>query len=200
MTPPAGGRVEVLKVNCRRVSNLLSAYLDAELTGQEMLEVRAHIDQCPSCRAEHQTLRDTKRLLSSLALRTPRAEFEDLLRAEVARTASPLTWLLPAWLSAWREGGLAVPRRRPLTTVAALSLAGLLMATATLDAPVDRPIQAAIPEVYPRSQGPQFLYATPLPPPSPAPFLRNVTVRDARNTGSPFVLSHVNYNYSSFSR
>lgn len=130
-------------MNCRRVSNLLSAYIDAELTGFEMLDIRAHLDQCAPCRQEHQSLQETKRLLGSLALKTPRLELDALLHAEAQRAAQqhPLSrrWV-PAWLTAAGRDSRSLlpllPRPRPLAATAALSLAGLCLATAPLrDAP-----------------------------------------------------------------
>ena len=43
-------------MNCGRVSNQLSAYLDRELTGTEMLQIRSHLTECDRCRSEHEAL------------------------------------------------------------------------------------------------------------------------------------------------
>ncbi|MFN3652716.1 MAG: anti-sigma factor family protein [Armatimonadota bacterium] len=51
---------------CNRVQNLLSAYIDSELTGQEMLSIRGHVERCPDCRQELESLRGVKRLFASL--------------------------------------------------------------------------------------------------------------------------------------
>jgi anti-sigma factor RsiW len=122
------------------VRNLLSAYLDAELAGTEMLDIRDHLSRCPSCAREQEGLRETKRLLGALALRLPQdtTAFEAHLRQSVAQQAAwgGLGWV-PAMVSAWRQGALATsltPHRvRTLTTATALSLAGLLLGTITLD-------------------------------------------------------------------
>ena len=127
-------------MNCRRVSNLLSAYLDTELAGTEMLDIRDHLSRCPSCAREHEGLRQTKRLLGALALRLPETGdgFEARLRQSVAQQTAwgGLGWL-PSLLSAWRQGAVATsltPHRvRTLTTATALSVAGLLLGTVTLD-------------------------------------------------------------------
>lgn len=151
-------------MNCRRVSNLLSAYLDAELTGSEMLEIRAHLDHCPACRAEHQTLRDTKRLLASLALQAPRAEFEALLRTQVRRDKhAPIRWL-PLF-------GV-VSRPRPFVAAAALSFAALLLASAHLGTPPQNETASALaptPEYPPTYIEPQYIYASSLPSADPMP-------------------------------
>ena len=47
-------------MHCGRVSNLLSAYIDRELAGAEMLPIRHHLDVCPGCAAEHESLRRVK--------------------------------------------------------------------------------------------------------------------------------------------
>lgn len=155
------------------MSGLLSAYLDQELTGEEMLAVRAHLDDCALCRSEYRSLSDTKRLLASLALQTPRAELEQLLLCDAERSARPWParlvpervrdWFVLAWSnledaaaerdtssapavgSAQPAGGL---RLRPLAATALLSLAGLCLATAKLSGPHDESASAFGPEVF----------------------------------------------------
>ena len=53
-------------MNCGRVSNQLSAYVDRELTGAEMLHIRSHLGACESCRAEHEALYRMKMMLGRL--------------------------------------------------------------------------------------------------------------------------------------
>jgi hypothetical protein len=67
-----GLKVGGLKMNCRRVSSLISAYIDGELTGVEMLEIRDHLKSCRSCTLQYESLRYTKQLLSHLAYAQPR--------------------------------------------------------------------------------------------------------------------------------
>jgi anti-sigma factor RsiW len=135
-------------LNCRRVNSLLSAYIDSELTGEEMLAIRAHLDVCPSCRLEHQTLSETKRLVASLALKTPRAELERLLLTDLGRPSRPVS--LPALSRFIPPVNQAVSqpdmvditegfrvRPRTLAVTALLSLAGLWLASASLDGPRD---------------------------------------------------------------
>jgi hypothetical protein len=132
-------------LNCRRVNSLLSAYIDSELTGEEMLAIRAHLDICPPCRLEHQTLSETKRLVASLALKTPRAELERLLLDDLEEPVRPVS--LPRFFTSVNQpvGGLAPVdvtegfrvRPRTLAVTAVLSLAGLWLASASLDGPRD---------------------------------------------------------------
>ncbi len=64
-------------MNCRRVVNLISAYIDGELTGAEMLEIRRHLSDCPECAEEHESIRATKLVLSRLATAVPRPDLAD---------------------------------------------------------------------------------------------------------------------------
>ncbi len=44
-------------MNCRNVEQNLSAFLDNELTGSQMLIVRRHIEECRACQTELEGLR-----------------------------------------------------------------------------------------------------------------------------------------------
>jgi anti-sigma factor (TIGR02949 family) len=52
------------KMNCNRVEQLLSPYLDGAVTGTEMQALRAHLDSCPACSREYSLLRRTQQLLA----------------------------------------------------------------------------------------------------------------------------------------
>jgi len=68
-------------MNCRRVVNLISAYIDGELTGAEMLEIRRHLSDCPECTEEYESIRATKLALSRLATAAPRPDLaESIIR------------------------------------------------------------------------------------------------------------------------
>jgi anti-sigma factor RsiW len=62
-------------MNCGRVSNQLSAYIDRELTGVEMLHVRRHLDDCDRCRSEYEALCRMKTLLGGLRTAEPGPDF-----------------------------------------------------------------------------------------------------------------------------
>ena len=62
-------------MNCRRVINSISAYVDGELTGAEMLEIRRHLSECPDCREEYDSIRQVKFSIAGLRTVTPRPEF-----------------------------------------------------------------------------------------------------------------------------
>lgn len=77
-------------MGCHRVRNHLSAYLDRELTGSEMLEIREHIRWCEECRGEYHTLLRVKSLVNSLPELTPSPEVMNKLRVRLdAERRSP---------------------------------------------------------------------------------------------------------------
>jgi anti-sigma factor RsiW len=88
---------------CGRVTNLLSAYLDRELTGAEMLQVREHLARCAACCQEHERLAATKALLGRMAAAEPRGEYvrATMLRLSVARREAAVERREPAWRLWW---------------------------------------------------------------------------------------------------
>ena len=132
-------------MNCHSANRLLSAYIDRELSGAEMSAVDAHVRDCDDCRDECEELRLTKRLLGSLTNSAPRSELENLLVVRAKRVQNPSILervLPPEWSDAmlWRwegVGNLTSPRLRPLVATALFSLAGLCLATASVNRPAD---------------------------------------------------------------
>ena len=53
------------EISCTECFELVSSYVEMEVTGEDpaakMPKVKQHIDQCPACRAEYETLRDLQR-------------------------------------------------------------------------------------------------------------------------------------------
>ena len=70
-------------MNCRSVRNRLSAYLDRELGGDELLQMRAHISSCSDCRIEVDNLRALKALLGGVQCPEPPADLADRLTAKI---------------------------------------------------------------------------------------------------------------------
>jgi anti-sigma factor RsiW len=78
---------------CGRVTNLLSAFIDSELAGAEMLQVREHLAACAACRQEQASLLEMKSLLGQMPAATPR---RDLVGATVGRwQAEQAEWIGP---------------------------------------------------------------------------------------------------------
>jgi anti-sigma factor RsiW len=88
-------------MNCHRLSNLLSAYIDGELTGVEMIEIRNHLDGCPACQDDLDQVRAMKRLVGRLRTAQPAADLG-------ARICASLDGVQPkpvlgAWLEVWNS-------------------------------------------------------------------------------------------------
>ena len=72
-------------MNCRKASNYLSAYIDGELPGVEQLQIREHLRHCACCQEEYDALLMTKRLVSGLRIKEPRAGLEDRILTAIAK-------------------------------------------------------------------------------------------------------------------
>lgn len=85
-------------MNCRKVCSLLSSYLDGELAGVEQIQIREHLRNCSCCNEEHDSLQQTKRLLATLAVRSPRHGFDDTILRRIETDGNrrprldPVTW------------------------------------------------------------------------------------------------------------
>lgn len=75
-------------MNCRACESLVSAYLDGELTGWQMIDVRKHLDACPSCSQELNELRLLKSSLASSPDFTSDECLHDRMMAGVQRRAA----------------------------------------------------------------------------------------------------------------
>jgi anti-sigma factor RsiW len=107
----------------------LSAYLDGELGGFDMLEMRSHIHRCGPCSNELEDLRQIKRALGSMPVATPDQEFAARLKHAVA-TAQP------------------ADRKLPLTAMSALAFAAaLLVSLQVLHSKRESPVTAQQPQV-----------------------------------------------------
>lgn len=74
-------------MTCRAVQSKLSAYLDGELTGFEMLDIRSHLCSCPACDEEAEQLRRLKSALGNLAEQKPQDDFAERLIEQVFHAA-----------------------------------------------------------------------------------------------------------------
>lgn len=70
-------------MNCNNVQARISAYLDNELSGREMLALRAHLSACPICTEELRCVQVVKHLVSSVPVPGPSADFEERLVSRV---------------------------------------------------------------------------------------------------------------------
>ena len=88
-------------MNCRHTLNCLSAYVDRELSGDQMIALRSHIERCPECKAEYESLTSLKSALAALPMHEPPKGLEqDVIRMvrglEPAHARTRLSWALLA--------------------------------------------------------------------------------------------------------
>ena len=98
--------IPVNKREHRHVRELLSAYVDDELSSRDRSQVEQHLSQCADCRADLHSLRWTKRLLGQApALKVPRSfviREADLEKARPTRTRRSL------WATQWATAVVAL--------------------------------------------------------------------------------------------
>jgi len=110
---------------------LLSAYVDGELTGVEMLEIRRHLSDCPDCAHEHESVLFTKRAVSRLANVAPTEDFMARLMTSIGEVR------VPAYQR--RFNSLARLMHRRLSPVAAaLAVSGFAMVVLSAGGMVDK--------------------------------------------------------------
>jgi anti-sigma factor RsiW len=126
-------------VDCSRVQQLVSPYLDQQLTGAEMLAVQQHLGECRSCADEYRSARELKQLLGSLRLSRPEASLETRILSRLEQEERRSEMLLPAlypraglpaiWLSAPALNIPLPPPSRGRRLGAALALSCLAIFT-----------------------------------------------------------------------
>lgn len=129
-----------------RLRELLSAYLDGEVTEEERLQVDAHLEACVSCRGELEQLRGVVGLLRRMPQVEPRRSLALEPTAAVARA-------LPRYLWALRTAAAATAAA--LALVVAADLSGVLPGdpAGVGLAPVER-MQTVGPQGTPGPEGP----------------------------------------------
>ena len=116
-------------MNCHRLVSLLSAYIDGELTGVEMIEIRRHLDGCRACQDELDDLRAVKRLVGRLQPAQPSVDLPTRICARLDQV-QPYS-LLGAWTAVWRS---SFQKLSPAVAAVAVVFLGMLLFTAqTID-------------------------------------------------------------------
>lgn len=112
----------------------LSGYLDRELLADEAEAVRAHLEQCASCRATLERLRRVTRLLAALPEKSAPVTLWEAIESRLQQPTGPgavVTWI--------RSGF-----RRPGVAVAAAALIVILLAVPLVRGRIDRLRAASI--------------------------------------------------------
>ncbi len=120
-------------MNCRQTQELISAYLDQEMTGQQMLEMCAHLRVCPDCARECRETGEMRRLLRALLPPSLPTEAERRLAERLTRPEVSAWETLASSLAAPRPE--TAPRGRRLATALGLSCAVILAVAAPFAPP-----------------------------------------------------------------
>ena len=83
-------------MNCHRARQLVSPYLDQQLTGREMLALQDHFAVCGSCDQEMRSLRQLKALLRGLREPAAPQGFSDGIALRLEQTPRWPVLILPA--------------------------------------------------------------------------------------------------------
>lgn len=70
-------------MNCNAVQLKLAGYIDGELSGFEMIQVRSHLADCSSCNAEAEAIREVKWIVNNLPQTDPGEDFKARLKSKV---------------------------------------------------------------------------------------------------------------------
>lgn len=75
-------------MNCRVVQSKLSSYLDQESSGREMLVIRRHLDSCPCCSSEFESLVSLKQNTQAMGEAAPPFGYDQRLIEAIRRESS----------------------------------------------------------------------------------------------------------------
>ncbi len=111
-------------MNCQKVQSLISAYLDGELNGQDMLAIRYHLSDCPECSGEYESLLAIKRTFGKLLPRRPADDLASRICSRLVDVRVPFHVRVSA---AVRSYFRAFPSTVRVSAAGIAVIAGLLM-------------------------------------------------------------------------
>lgn len=110
-------------MNCRKVQNLISAYVDCELTGVEMLAIRHHLSGCAECRHGFDQILQIKRSLGTLPYKQARPDLAGDICSRLDEVAVP-AYVHLLNLASKR---ISLPNKRAFASMAVALAAAFLM-------------------------------------------------------------------------
>jgi anti-sigma factor RsiW len=88
-------------MKCDRVLELLSDYLDGELSPAAVLGIQSHLRRCEACDAEHEALRRTVQMVSLFGRQSIPIDCRDAVMARLAEEPMPgrvpAKWVADSW-------------------------------------------------------------------------------------------------------
>jgi predicted anti-sigma-YlaC factor YlaD len=79
-------------MECNKVDNLLSAYIDGELLSSDMNSIKEHLEKCQKCKLEYQSLLRIKNILSNLKEKELPKYFLNSLYTRINREGLNFPW------------------------------------------------------------------------------------------------------------
>jgi hypothetical protein len=115
-------------VNCRKVTHLLSAYMDGELPGVEHRQIHEHLARCADCNADYQDLLQMKRLLGRMRMHTAYNDMPTQILHKIhSEDGNGFSTRTPSWIDI-----ILLMMRRKLTSPQTLSFGLGVAAVAAL--------------------------------------------------------------------
>ena len=105
--------------------NLMSAYVDGELPGTDMLAIRRHLSECAECAQEHESMCLLKQAISRLRTAVPRKDFAAAIMSRLEDQQVSAYHRLAAWATRFAHARLS-----PVAAALAVSGAALVLMTA----------------------------------------------------------------------
>lgn len=76
------------EMDCKRIKQLFSPYIDGRVSGAEMHALTRHIEECSNCQWEYAAMQRTQQLLSGLGPKKAPVDLALKLRLAISREAS----------------------------------------------------------------------------------------------------------------
>jgi anti-sigma factor RsiW len=131
----------------------MSAYVDGELTGTEMLAIRRHLSQCAECADEYESTRLVKQAVARLRTVAPRMDFAAATMGRLEDARVTPYQRLAAWALRFAHGKLS-----PVAAaLAASGVALVLMTAGGIDGFAPKEMQSARAAFGPRTHEVAFL-------------------------------------------
>jgi anti-sigma factor RsiW len=118
-------------MQCERVRELLSPYLDGELSAEERRAVAAHLGECPSCSAQLSDFRHVGQTLAEAGREPAPKALAARVRGNLARAAHAEPTPTTALISKPSRAGVSFVRRGLLRQAAVIAAACVLSVVAT---------------------------------------------------------------------
>jgi len=171
------------EMNCKEICELLTAYLDGEVTPEEKTSIEAHLPGCPECHAELKALSATqvslRGVLTSMAEEvSPSTEAWEKVRARLDTKGSWLDGLHRLLTSRTWQVATVTAAVVVIAVVAAVWQFGGVGQAPPIPAPAPAPAPAPVPAPTPTPAPTPVPAPTPRPAPPP-PFERSVVPEEA---------------------